>query len=478
MDNAVREMASFLTFGYATKANNMKTLPQHHPKTPKSSQGNHQNGAFSLLELLLLNLFSKATAYVQKAIKKKATSIGIEVSKRMASMAVTRPFVFRFRTKQVLVILRWAKFIAPMIGVSNKLKGHICDGIRKSYMRRRKRRAQKNWDILLKKVREKHRLEIAVRHLQFAFRKRMEERALRRLKYMAITARDRPKSASNVYARIEARLKREAEEAKAAQEASLKLEVERLEKRMVNNEDKEQIQSFRIEQRSRRRLLLRPNTTFSVLWKLITIPCVAIELSKLVIAPRVSKDLVDTPLSQMMSDLWMKHDQCKLLADGATHSKSVNPFAFIPNLPKRNTVTQSCASGTFMQGQTLTFTMMARIFQNLSPLISLVSFLDVFVTFFTGEYSSDGKRTLVPRGFFPRWILPGICLQLIVNPTMHTFGSMVGSFLEFCNFVGAFRVVHIIMLMRPLLLILSNWCWRIVHVFVEVENKMILSLLA
>ena len=474
MDDAVREMATFLTFGYATNDNNMKRSLQHNPKESKSS---NQIGAFSLLELMLLNFFSKATSYLQRAIKKKTRSIGIEASKRMASMAVTRPFLFQFRTKQAIVVLRWAKFIAPMIGVSNKLKGHICDGMRKSYMRRRKRLAQKNWDVLLEKVREKHKMEIAVRHIQFAFRKRMEERALRRLIYVAATARDRPKSAGNVYARIEARLKREAEEAKAAQEASLKLEVERLEKRIVNDEDKDQIQTFRIEQRSRRRLLLRPNTSFSVLWKLITIPCVTIELTKLAIAPRVSKDLVDTPLRQMLSDLWMKHDQCKLLMDGGKKRfKDGNLFAFMPNFGKGNI--EYCMSGTFIRRQTLFFTIMAQIFQNASPFISLVSFLDVFITFFTGEYSSDGKRTLVPRGFFPRWILPGICLQLIVNPTMHTFGSMVGSFVEFCNFVGAFRVVHIIILMRPWLGIVSRLCWHLVHMIVEIENKTLLSFLS
>ena len=49
--------------------------------------------------------------------------------------------------------------------------------------------------------------------------------------------------------------------------------------------------------------------------------------------------------------------------------------------------------------------------------MSAVGFLDVFVTFFTGQLSPD-TGLLEPKKFFQRWISPGLVLQLLVNPKM------------------------------------------------------------
>ena len=57
--------------------------------------------------------------------------------------------------------------------------------------------------------------------------------------------------------------------------------------------------------------------------------------------------------------------------------------------------------------------------------ISVICFLDVFVTFFTGELSPD-TGVLEPKKFTERWIMPGLMLQLLVNPKMGYVSSLVG----------------------------------------------------
>lgn len=49
--------------------------------------------------------------------------------------------------------------------------------------------------------------------------------------------------------------------------------------------------------------------------------------------------------------------------------------------------------------------------------VGIAYFLDVFITFFTGEFHQE-SGVLIPKPFFQRWILPGLVLQLLVNPYM------------------------------------------------------------
>jgi hypothetical protein len=73
--------------------------------------------------------------------------------------------------------------------------------------------------------------------------------------------------------------------------------------------------------------------------------------------------------------------------------------------------------------------------------VSIVCFLDVFITFFTGELDSE-TGNLNPKPFFPRWIL-GLVLQLLVNPAMEAVSSWV-SYIWRENMVklGPIRVIR------------------------------------
>eukprot|EP00553_Chaetoceros_curvisetus_P003799 CAMPEP_0204615400 /NCGR_PEP_ID=MMETSP0717-20131115/2907_1 /ASSEMBLY_ACC=CAM_ASM_000666 /TAXON_ID=230516 /ORGANISM="Chaetoceros curvisetus" /LENGTH=237 /DNA_ID=CAMNT_0051628329 /DNA_START=222 /DNA_END=935 /DNA_ORIENTATION=- len=72
-------------------------------------------------------------------------------------------------------------------------------------------------------------------------------------------------------------------------------------------------------------------------------------------------------------------------------------------------------------------------------IVGTFSFFDVFVTFFTGEFHPD-NGVLIPKPFFTRWILPGVCLQLLVNPHFKQVSTRVFSGVEKLLRNGPIRV--------------------------------------
>ena len=56
--------------------------------------------------------------------------------------------------------------------------------------------------------------------------------------------------------------------------------------------------------------------------------------------------------------------------------------------------------------------------------VGMMYFLDVFVTFFTGDIHPD-NGVLIPKPFVKRWIAPGLVLQLLVNPYMKEVSERV-----------------------------------------------------
>jgi hypothetical protein len=56
--------------------------------------------------------------------------------------------------------------------------------------------------------------------------------------------------------------------------------------------------------------------------------------------------------------------------------------------------------------------------------VGIAYFLDVFITFFTGDFHKE-SGVLIPKPFFQRWILPGLVLQLLVNPYMKAVSEWI-----------------------------------------------------
>jgi hypothetical protein len=72
-------------------------------------------------------------------------------------------------------------------------------------------------------------------------------------------------------------------------------------------------------------------------------------------------------------------------------------------------------------------------------IVSVVCFLDVWVTFFTGE-TDPVTGELIPKPFFARWILPGLVLQLLVNPSIGPVSRLVFDGMRSITKIGPIRV--------------------------------------
>jgi hypothetical protein len=101
-----------------------------------------------------------------------------------------------------------------------------------------------------------------------------------------------------------------------------------------------------------------------------------------------------------------------------------------------------------------------------------VFFLDVLVTFLTGELTSSGK--LVPKPFFARYILPGIGLQLIVNPTMVELSGLFKRAVNYANAVGPSLCSQLLVTCFPMVSHCYDCLLDIVFDFVERQNKILL----
>ena len=108
-------------------------------------------------------------------------------------------------------------------------------------------------------------------------------------------------------------------------------------------------------------------------------------------------------------------------------------------------------------------------------IVAIVCYCDVLVTFFTGEFNSD-NGVQEPKPFFAQWIIPGLTLQLLVNPRMETTSHYVFQVLSDAWKVGPIRDYRWSKaLFYPLLMAsiaaVKRWIWT---PLVERENRQVL----
>ena len=73
--------------------------------------------------------------------------------------------------------------------------------------------------------------------------------------------------------------------------------------------------------------------------------------------------------------------------------------------------------------------------------IDVVSFLDIFFWFFTGDLDIY-TGSVIPKGFFKRCILPGTLVQIIDHPTLpHFLPSLLGKFASIATEIGWSRLL-------------------------------------
>ena len=372
---------------------------------------------YSWLEIMLTGWYKSASTMTRTMIKSRLF--------KEARSAFMNPFRFHSRLKRLFTVIRWAKFLAPLIGTCNKLRGHILDMIKKKEQHLTSKTARRLWSDLIDALASQSKQERAVMQLQKIYRVKREGKAKQRMK---LISSQRPSAHD-----IKKRLREERNLSKSKLMKMESLDGERQLRRKVSEQEKTTIAKHEESRnQEKKRLLLSPKTAFAVGWKYVAIACVMLEVSQIIFAPLLSGELKKMPLDAFFS---------KVL------------FA-------------SCEEKKWLMAVHL----FSRI---LVPIVHAVCFLDVFVTFFTGELTSVGK--LVPKPFFKRFILPGIVLQLIVNPTMVTFSSVVKSSITHSIHIGPSLCFHLVLVCLPLVSWIYELLLGVVFKFVEKQNKIVPS---
>ena len=387
------------------------------------------NKVLSIGEVLITVFHSAASLKLRKQINR--------LVRRIIGFLLRKPWKVSERVQRVFTFIRWLKFLAPLIGTSNKLRGHCLDYLKKRRLKQRSDAAKRKWETIVRTLNEKQQIDRAVRAIQSAFRLRREQR----LNEMASGAVNSP--SDNAILAIQKRFRARAalarfheEKARLEETRKQRIEATLRGKRPVKKRQKKA-------EPVKRPLLLMPNTAFSVKWKCVTIACAALEIAQLALAPRLSPKNKKVPV--------------ELLVQMAL-------------TPGTNTTTKLSAI-PLMQLYTSTI---AWFSLRMAELVSWISFLDVFVTFFTGEIDeSTGK--LVPKSFFTRWILPGVVLQLVVNPTMKDIASIVQQVLRFAQTVGMMRFIHVAVAILPILNAIVDSALARIQKYVESQNKQVVS---
>jgi len=365
------------------------------------------------------------------------------ISRRVALVAVTHPLWSRQRLKVILRTVRWVKYGAPVVGTANKLLGNSKD--------------------LFKKRRQAHEARIArrLRRSRMSDMTQTEREIYVATKLQAIFRRRRLRKAMRVFASkeetaallIQRTYRRRAAERKASLMKTDQLYGVLMEAWRAN--DRQMADTERTEERQRVAasialgrdeppLLLRPNTRFAVTWKLLFVVCIVLELTSVAFSHRFGGGEAG---KKMSVDELLKAGVVPGRGGDVCAERRPGPFghvgrAFGALLPPGEKVAAAAHGACPAPAASLyVLTALAVISYVIVPAVHLICFLDVPVTFLTGELD-DRTGVLIPKPFFPRWILPGIALQLLVNPSMANVAGALGSVKGVVDQFGGARLLR------------------------------------
>lgn len=397
------------------------------PVFTETSSGAIATRASSIAEVSLM----RARTMLSEQMKQVILVIKSYISKEIVALALTNPLKLRLRLRQLATYIRWTKFLAPLIGTLNKLKSHCIDLHRKWSQHRRSRRARLLWDKTLCLLRAQSRFDAAVLRIQRNFRRKREIKSKTRMNLM----KDR-QGKTQSSRMIHLRLRREATQARLGIAKIDKIHAENSKRRMISAKDKRQMVEYKDGERGRRVFLLKPNSNFAVLWKFVTVACVLLEVISMSLAPRMTGEIKRLDVQAFAR-----------LCAASIHSND-------PTIWKR-----------------LWAVVAAQLAEFLATAVPFVSFASVFVEFFTGELSDKGL--VVPKSFFSRWIIPGVFLQLLVNPSMRSIARNAHISVLFAQSIGLARVASLVTAFLPLLEVSWNLVVEVIHRFIEMQNRSI-----
>jgi len=395
--------------------------------------------------------------YSAEVVKKK-------VIRHVLGFAFHHPKRFLRRLRRARTGIRWFKYLAPLIGTGNKLLGNVQDLVTKQRQYLSARRARNIRKQFWKLMSPKERREAAAIRIQKCYRAMRARKAVKALQLIQGTkesiaavqmqtafrgALARAKTTILVKERELNRLQAEADATGQYPGADMSVADRR---RMYELQDELNVTARRI---VNEKMILRPNTSFAVTWKVLFVVCVVFEITQLVLKPKLEKyvdedtgkpldigkildrKLVPTPMTE-----W---EECAawLIDDEQLEKETKGIFDKMRRRRKakeaKKLVRPWYCKEPFVTAQSMYISVLRFMLTQTLVVVAIVCYLDVFVTFFTGVFDSD-TGVLEPKPFFTRWVIPGLTLQLLVNPRMETTAEYVFQLLSDSWTIGPIRV--------------------------------------
>ena len=431
---------------------------------------------YSLLIAMVHYTVTTLAKKLHKEGKRRAKAVGVKIFAR----AVRKPLRFSRQLKKFLAYLRWVKYLLPIIATSNKFIQNLRDLLKKMKQKREAYLARKMRDALNRKRTPAERAQHAIVLIQKVFR---AKRAFRAAAAVKILQGNREMiAAKRLQKRFRAKLEaaRERIRKQKAELAALKKKQAALRKQQNAKqgehvlEEHERARMYLLQQELKshtdyviNKMLIRPNTKFVVWWKAAFVFAVIFEIGGKILQPRLQtkdgyesyNDLVE---SHVVPNRWATAPVCNpkppklnpheqvidLIATWANKTSITRSllqldnnqsFFVVHREPLQPTPWYCDPFPTQVQGGFCTF--LEFLIRKFDIFLAFVFFLDVFISFFTGVFDEE-TGVLKPPAFFPRYILPGVLLQCLVNPQMETTAKILKFFFSELLLMGPVRVVR------------------------------------
>jgi hypothetical protein len=402
---------------------------------------------FAILKHLAITFSRRTASNVRQLGMYHAKAVAHACRRWLTAHAIRHPFKLRRNVLRMLSVARWLKYLAPLFGALSKLSKNIGDLSIKLKLKRAAAKAlairKQLWDDLPPdELREYCALLIQKTFRAHQVRKYLNAVNLIRGQKEQIAAIKLQNVFRGMAYRARQRLKRKEQELKRLQAEEQKVRATNGKKEMKTS-DRRRMYRLQSEVQAEtgrllnKTLLLRPNTSFAVAWKIIFVVAIVFEISQLALQPWLLKytnanrgqpldiesimdhNFIPTPVSQLAACAIHSEDGPRILRVMRRvfrKLKLLKPAKAKP-LPWYCHATFATAQAVYIK----TFEFMIHEFL---VLMGVICFLDVFVTFFTGEIDVE-TGILAPQPFFARWFVPGLVLQLAVNPKVETASRVV-----------------------------------------------------
>lgn len=366
------------------------------------------------------------------------------IAKHIAVFAFYHPLYFREQLLATINVVRWLRYTLPIVSSVNK----VCSNLKKFLIVYRQHRAatltRRIKKRLWSQMTPEERAEKAALRLQCTFRRWKASNyvnSLPRNKHSKIASAiliQRSFRRCLLRNRSQIRLKGKKLQELCNMAPNLLTSDDLIKKNMLEIHLKQELKA-----KKKYVLLIRPNSSFSTIWKAIVLVVIVLDIvqrdyfgkSK---GNHTLNSNINASFSLERYDLfaWLTSPrQEPRLCEENNASRRISRWLHVFGIVRNGQIVHYSKKMPWYCWR-FPFAMVTVIREKIPTFIGTMLLLDIFITFFTGDFNDIG--ILIPQPFVKRWIM-GLGLKLLTNPLAK---PMTTSLLHFLIDVGPGRVIY------------------------------------